>query len=107
MREWKEQLVAIVIVFTMRDMLLVKVRTDIINHPYIETMDECEVEERGRKKKRRTRILSLYDNHFQADQLCSKGESNIRRRALEDKDNDSIIKGRVILLRDFNSHSPE
>lgn len=91
---------------TMRNRLIVEVGTDIIDHPYIQAVDICELEERRRKKKRRTNIVNVYDNRLQTDQAWNKVRSNTKRRALADADSDSIIEGRGDFLRDFNTYTP-
>lgn len=49
--------------------------------------------------------MNVYDNYLRTDQAWSEGGSNKRKRGLRDTDWDSIIEGRVVLLRDFNTHS--
>lgn len=49
----------------------------------------------------------MYDNHLQADQEWNGTRSNTRRRTLADADRGSIIKGRVVLLSDFNVNSTD
>lgn len=56
------------IVGTMRNRIIVEAKTDIINHPYIKVLNVWELEERGGRKKRRTRIVNVYGNHLQPDQ---------------------------------------
>lgn len=82
MEEWKEQRVVIGTVVTTRNRLIVQPWIYILNHPYIQALDVWKLEERGRRKKRRTKVVSVYDNHLQAHQAWNKVGNNTRRRAL-------------------------
>lgn len=64
----KEQSVAIVIAGTTKNRLIIEMRMDIINLYYIKALDMLELEERVERKKRRTRIVNMYDNHLVIDQ---------------------------------------
>lgn len=48
--------------------IIVEAITDIIYNSYIQALYVWELEKRGEKKKSRTRIVNLYDNHFWTDQ---------------------------------------
>lgn len=39
-------------------------RKDIFNYPYIQVLDVWELDKKGEKKKRRMRIVNVYDNHL-------------------------------------------
>lgn len=60
----------------------------------------------GRRKKRKTRIVNVYNKHLRADQMYNRVTRNTRRRVLIDMDWKSIIEARVVFLRNFNAHSP-
>lgn len=77
---------AIGIVITTKNRIIVEARMNLINHPYIQVLDVSKLEERGGKKKRRTRIVNVYDNYLLADQVCFRVGSNTRRRALANAD---------------------
>jgi ribonuclease HI len=54
---------------------------------------------------RYTRIINCYDAWIGAAQRW-QGLSSLRRRAIEDADWPSLIRGRCLILGDFNAHSP-
>ena len=86
------------------DQLIIEARTDLINHPYILTVDVWDLG-RAQERAQRTRIVNCYDNWVGAN-CCWLGESPRRRRAIEDADWRQLITGRCLLLGDFNAHSP-
>lgn len=55
------------VVVTTRNKLIVEVKTDIINHLYMQTLDIWELKERGEVRKRVRRIMNVYDNYSLAD----------------------------------------
>lgn len=105
--ERKQQQVVIEILVTPQNRIIVEARTDIINHSYIQALNIWELEERRGKKKSSMGVLNVYDNHLQTDQAWTAVGSNTRRRALVDMDWDNIIRGRVVVMGDFNAHSLE
>lgn len=60
------------IVVAIRNRILVETRTDIINHLCIQVMNIEKLEKRGEKKKRRTRVLNMYDNHLRVEQAWTE-----------------------------------
>lgn len=50
-------------------------------------------------------VVNVYDNHLQENHPWSEVDSKIRRTVLVDTNCDSLIKGKVVLLEDFNAHS--
>ena len=84
---------------------IIEARTDLINHPYAQALDIWDLHRKTRAKKRRTRLINVYDNRIGLG-TCYKGTCNRSRRAIEDINWDSTIQGRVVLLGDFNAHSP-
>lgn len=52
---------------TTRNRIVVEARTDIFNYPYIQGLDVWLLEEKEGRKKRRKKIVSLYDNHLMTD----------------------------------------
>lgn len=90
-----------------RNRIIVEARTDIINHLNIQALDVWKLEERGRMKKRRIKIVNVYDNHFQVHLVWIEVGRNTRRRALTDTDWNSIIEYREILLGDLNANRLE
>lgn len=77
----------------MRNRIIVEARMDIVNHLYIQALYVRELDENRGKKKKRTRVVNVYDNHLPADQAWTLMGSNTRRRALTDADWDGIIDG--------------
>lgn len=67
--EQKEEQVMIRIAVTTRYRVIVEARIDIINHPYIQELNVWKLEERPGRKRRRTRVVNMYDNHLRADQM--------------------------------------
>lgn len=59
---------AIGIVVTTRNRIIVEARMNIINHPYIKVLDVWELEKRVGKKKSRKGIVNMYDNYLKADE---------------------------------------
>jgi hypothetical protein len=53
---------------------------------------------------RKTRLVNTYDNRI-GSETCYKGNHDRSKRAIEDIRWKPILRGRVILLRDFNAHS--
>lgn len=78
-------------------------RSDLIDHPYLQVVDVWELKSQ-RKKKRRTRIVNIYDNWVGRDQIW-QGDREEKRRAIQDAEWETIIDGRTVLAGDFNAHS--
>jgi hypothetical protein len=78
--------------------MVIEARTDLINHPYFIAVD---IVERGR----RTRVVNCYDSWLGASHTYV-GASRRNRRAFIDINWDPILRGRCLILRDFNAHSP-
>lgn len=95
---------AIGIAVTTKNRLIVETRTDIINHLYIEMLDVLEQKESEEKKKKRTRIVNVYNNHLLVDQASNKVGSNTKSLELTNVIADSIIDDRVVFLGRFNTH---
>lgn len=51
--------------------------------------------------------MNVYNNHLQTDRVWSEAGSSTRRRELADADLDSIIEVTVVVLRDFDIHTPD
>jgi hypothetical protein len=80
-------------------------RSDLVNHPYCMALDVWELHPKSKKKMRKTRLINCYDNRIGPNTTYS-GEIDSNRRAIEDVNWDQLIQGRIILLGDFNAHSP-
>lgn len=102
----KKQRVAIEIAVNTSGRLIIEARTDIIDHPYIMAIDVWELEKPGEEKKRRTRLISPYNNNLRANQVWRGVESNTRHRTLANAEWDRILGGRVVLLGHFKAYSP-
>jgi len=63
--------------------LIIESRTDLIDHPYALVHDIWDLYRGTRAKKRRTRLINLYDNKIGLG-TCYKGNSNRTLRAMED-----------------------
>jgi hypothetical protein len=98
--------VAIAIRKDLVSQLAIEARSDLISHPYIQALDIWELHANTKKKCRRTRLVNIYDNTI-GPGACYQGQYSYSRRAIEDIQWDQVIQGRVILLGDFNAHSPE
>jgi ribonuclease HI len=83
--------------------VIVEPRTDLVNHPYFLVLDIWELDRAG-EKNRRTRVINCYDNWLGAG-CCWQGDSDRRRRAIEDVSWNEILEGRCLFLGDFNAHS--
>jgi ribonuclease HI len=55
--------------------------------------------------RRRTRLINIYDNRIGLG-TCYLGDSERTWRAIEDLQWQSLLRGRAVLLGDFNAHSP-
>jgi hypothetical protein len=51
------------------------------------------------------RLVNTYDNRI-GPKTCYKRNHNRSRRAIENIKWEPILRGRVVLLGDFNAHSP-
>jgi hypothetical protein len=80
------------------DKVVIEARTDLADHPYFVVLDVVEQE-------RRTRVVNCYDNQL-GPSFTYTGTSRRTRRALEDIGWGQIIRGRCLILGDFNAHSP-
>ena len=78
--------------------VVIEARTDLVNHPYFIAVD---IVEQGR----RTRVVNCYDSWLGASHTYAGG-SRRNRRALTDVNWDPILRGRCLILGDFNAHSP-
>lgn len=87
------------------DKLVVEYRTDLVNHPYFILLEIRELDQQSKKLWRKTRALNVYDNRVGQACTWSGGNSRIRR-ALEDVTWEPIIRGRFLMARDVNTHSP-
>ena len=76
----------------------IEARTDLINHPYFIVVDVVE-------RERRTRVVNCYDNML-GPSYTYVGAIRRNRRALTDVDWGPILRGRCLILGDFNAHSP-
>ena len=54
--------VAIAIKKDLASQIVIEARTDLINHPYIQTLDIWEMYANTKIKRRRTRLINIYDN---------------------------------------------
>lgn len=102
--ETRQQRVAVGVRKDIQGRIVVESRSDIIEHPYIQVLDVWELDIQ-KKKKRKSRIVNVYDNWIGEGQPWT-GNNNIRRRAIEDVNWDVVIESRTIIVGDFNAHSP-
>lgn len=101
--EQRQERVALGVKKDSRGRIMVETRSDLIDYPYIQVVDVWELDSQ-RKKKRKTRIVNVYDNWVGRDQVW-QGYREEKRRAIEDVDWQKIIEGRTVLTGDFNAHS--
>ena len=101
--ERRQQRVAIGIKKDLGGRIMAETRSDLVDHPYIQVVDVWELDIH-KKKKRRTRLVNIYDNWVGRGQLW-QGEAEEKRRAIQDVDWETVIEGRTILMGDFNAHS--
>jgi endonuclease/exonuclease/phosphatase family metal-dependent hydrolase len=85
------------------DQLTIEAQMDLINHPYILTIDVWELG-RTQERVRRTRVINCYDNWLGANHHW-QGENTQRRWAIKDANWEQLIIGQCLLLGDFNAHS--
>jgi hypothetical protein len=85
--------------------LIIEARTDLINHPYALVLDIWDLQPNIKTKKRRTRLINIYDNRIGLG-TCYKGDSERTWRAIEDIQWQPLLRGRAVLLGDFNAQSP-
>lgn len=80
-------------------------RTDLVNHPYFMLLEIRELNPRSKRLRRKTWVVNVYDN--QVGRGCTWDGGVYRtRRALEDINWGSVIRGRVLIAGDINAHSP-
>jgi hypothetical protein len=84
---------------------VVKARIDLVDHPYALALDVWDTHRETKAKRRRTRLINVYDNRI-GPETCYEGDYNYSRRAIKDISWDVLLRGRVVLLGDFNAHSP-
>lgn len=75
-------------------------------YPYLILQDNWEPDGHGRKKKRMTSLINVYDNNLDANQVWCEVKSSTRCKALANVECDRILKGRAVLMGDFNVYSP-
>lgn len=84
--------------------IIVKNQTDLVSHPYCMALDITEFGSLLSGRKRKTRIINVYDNKIGEGQRW-QGSSPRVRRAIEDMSWQSLIKHRVLIVGDMNAHS--
>jgi len=85
--------------------VIIEARTDLINHPYALVLDIWDIQPVTKTKKRRTRLINVYDNRIGLG-TCYKGDAERTWRAIEDIQWQPLLRGRAVLLGDFNAQSP-
>ena len=85
--------------------IIIKARTDLINHPYVLILNIWDIQPITKTKKRRTRLINVYDNRIGLG-TCYKGDAERTWRAIEDIQWQPLLRGRAVLLGDFNAQSP-
>ena len=85
--------------------LIIEARTDLLNHPYALVLDIWDIQPVTKTKKRRTRLINVYDNRIGLG-TCYKGDAERTWRAIEDIQWQPLLRGRAVLLGDFNAQSP-
>jgi hypothetical protein len=85
--------------------IIIEARTDLINHPYTLVLDIWDIQPVIKTKKRRTRLINVYDNRIGLG-TCYKGDAERTWRAIEDIQWQPLLRGRAVLLGDFNAQSP-
>src|SRR5271156_5828740 len=103
--EHKNKRVTIAVRRDLITQLIIEARTDLIDHPYALAIDIWDLQQNTRAKKRRTRLINIYDNRIGLG-TCYKGDAHRSWRAIEDITWNTLLRGRVVLLGDFNAHSP-
>lgn len=66
--EQRQQRVALGVKKDVGGRMIVETRSDLIDHPYIQVVDVWELDSQ-KKKKRKTRIVNVYDNWVGRDQI--------------------------------------
>ena len=79
-------------------------KSDLGSHPYIMIVDVRRNDPINRELGRRTRIVNIYDQNLGRGCTYLGGSETIRR-AIQDINWGLIIRGRTILLGDFNAYS--
>lgn len=100
----QQQRVAFRVKKGIRARVIVETRSDLVHHPYIQLIDNWELDISGNKK-RKIRIINLYDNGI-GEGYQWKGDKNEKRWAIDDIEWDEIIKKHTLLLGEFNAHCP-
>ncbi len=78
-----EKRVSIAIKRDIMAQLIIEARTDLINHPYALVLDIWDIQPNTKTKKRRTRLINIYDNRIGLG-TCYKGNADRTWRAMED-----------------------
>lgn len=97
-----------VLIAVRKDLLnktIVENRIDLVSHPYGMVLDITEGQIHTKGRRRKTRIVTIYDNKLGRGQTW-EGPDQSLRRAIQDIPWESVIKRRVLILGDMNAHSP-
>jgi hypothetical protein len=104
-RELKDKRVATAIRRDLTAKIIIEARTNLVNHPYALVLDIWDTHRKSKTKMRRTRLVNTYDNRIGL-RTCYKRNYDRSRRAIEDIKWEPVLRSRVVLLGDFNAHSP-
>ena len=85
--------------------IMVEHRTDLVSHPYFVLLEIRELDQQSKRPGRKTRALNVYDNRVGRGCTWDGGIPRVRR-ALEDIEWASVIRGRFLMAGDINTHSP-
>ena len=103
--EHKNKRVTIAVRRDLITQLIIEARTVLIDHPYALAIDIWDLQQDTRTRKRRTRLINIYDNRIGLG-TCYQSDANRSWRAIEDITWNTLLRGRAVLLGDFNAHSP-
>jgi len=103
--EQREKRVFIAVRRDLAAQVIIEARTDLINHPYAIALDIWELHPKTKAKRRRTRLINIYDNRIGRG-TCYEKEANYIWRVIKEISWNILLRGRVVLLGDFNAYSP-
>ena len=84
---------------------IIEFKVDLINHPYFLTINIWDIHSKIKAKIRKIRLINTYDVIISPETVY-QGEYIYIKRAIEDINWNIILRGRAILLRDFNAYNP-
>lgn len=78
--------------------------SDLANHPYCLILDIKELHPKTKKPIRETRVVNIYDNYI-GQRYIQQEYTTLVQRTIQNISWSNILRSRVLLLGDMNTHS--